>query len=90
MRKINAQKSLNKFKGDQVNPTPNLSPSTKFDPAFLSQHKEALAAAGYTPQSKSTKSKVCGNFYNNSNSQSTQQNRHATNLKVELILLAQM
>ena len=49
LRKTNAQKSLNKFQGDQVNPTPNWSSSIKFEPAFLSQHKEALAAAGYTP-----------------------------------------
>lgn len=40
-----------KFKGEQFNPSSDLSHSIKFDAAFLSQHKEALAAAGYIPQS---------------------------------------
>ena len=50
-----AKKSLRKFNGDQVNPISKNSETIKFDPTFLSQHEEALAAAGYIPHSKFNK-----------------------------------
>ena len=53
-----AQKPLKKFEGDQVNPSSNNSETSRFDPHFLSQHEEALAAAGYIPHSKFDKSKI--------------------------------
>ena len=53
-----AKKSLRKFKGDQVKPISKNSETIKFDPTFLSQHEEALAAAGYIPHSKFNKSKI--------------------------------
>ena len=52
------QKSLKKFKGDQVNPNSNNSETITFDPTFLSQPEEALAPAGYIPHSKFNKSKI--------------------------------
>ena len=53
-----AKKSLRKFKGDQVNPISKNSETIKFDPTFLLQREEALAAAGYIPHSKFHKSKI--------------------------------
>ena len=53
-----AKKSLRKFKGDQVNPLSKNSETIKFNPTFLSQYEEALAAAGYIPHSKFNKSKM--------------------------------
>ena len=53
-----AKQSLRKFKGDQVNPISKNSETIKFDPTFLSQHEEALAAAGYISHSKFNKSKI--------------------------------
>ena len=49
-----AQKSSKKFKGDQVNPSSINSETIRFDPTFLSQHEEALGAAGYIPYSKNS------------------------------------
>ena len=79
-----AKKSLRKFKGDQVNPISKNSETIKFDPTFLSQHEEALAAAGYIPHSKFNKSKIKQNTtLHNFNRKQSQQNRRNFNFHSE-------
>ena len=57
-----AQKSLKRSKGDQVNRSSNNSEIIRFDPTFLSQHGEALAASGYIPHSKFNKSTTTNSY----------------------------
>ena len=75
-----AKQSLRKFKGDQVNPISKNSETIKFDPTFLSQHKETLAAARYIPHSKFNKSRIRQNTtINNFNKKQSQQNFNRRN-----------
>ena len=79
-----AKKSLRKFKGDQVKPVSKNSETIKFDPTFLLQHEETLAAAGYIPHSKFNKSKIKQNTtINNFNRKQSQQNRRNFNFHSE-------
>ena len=78
-----AQKSLKKLKGDQLNPSSNNSQKIRFDPTFWSQREEALAAAGYIPYSKFYKSKIKQSTTLNSYNKKPNQNRQNSNFHAE-------